>query len=134
MTPNNRESLHEVNIGLVMQYHFVALLKSETPMDTEFLQQNANNPLNTLDTSNSYVDGYDEVQYTVSVTGGPSASMLAFENPEAVVSIAPSEGNRPLPTVAVLHRGPPPPPNNLLRFVIKCICSVQGSLHFDPDF
>lgn len=53
-----------------------------------------------LTTSNDDVLNDEDIQrrdkHTVSVTGGPSASMLAVENPEAVVSIAPCEGNRPM--------------------------------------
>ena len=97
------QSLYEVNIGLVLQYHFVALLKSETPSVScnidDSSQHNANNLSNVSDNSNN--DGLlndEEIQqHTASITGGPSASMLALENPEAIVSIAPCEGNRPLP-------------------------------------
>ena len=63
-------------------------------------QQNANNLLNPIDTGSDDLLNDEEIQqgdqHTVSITGGPSANMLAFKNPEAVVSIAPCEGNRPL--------------------------------------
>lgn len=86
-----------------MQYHFVALLKLEVPVEnnTEPIQENAYKSLNQIDTSSDDIDD-DEIQqddqHTVSITGGPSASLLVCtcENPEAVLSIAPCEGNHPL--------------------------------------
>ena len=30
------------------------------------------------------------------ITGGPQASMMSLEHPEAIISVAPAEGQRPL--------------------------------------
>ena len=35
-------------------------------------------------------------EHTMQITGGPTASMMSLEHPEAIISVAPAEGQRPL--------------------------------------
>ena len=35
-------------------------------------------------------------EHTRQITGGPQASMMCVENPEATIAVAPAEGQRPL--------------------------------------
>ena len=56
---------------------------------------------NALDTSivdNTIDDAVFEKgdAHTRQITGGPQASMMSVENPEATISVAPAEGQRPL--------------------------------------
>ena len=35
-------------------------------------------------------------EHTIQITGGPTASMMSLEHPEAIISVAPAEEQRPL--------------------------------------
>ena len=35
-------------------------------------------------------------EHTIQITGGPTASTMSLEHPEAIISVAPAEGQRPL--------------------------------------
>ena len=110
MTPMSGVSYNEINIGLVMQYHFVALVKStatssvdtnemcddicsqQTEINSESVVCDKDSAETTLD--DAVIEEGDE--HTQNITGGPSASMLSLENPEAIVCIAPCEGEKPM--------------------------------------
>ena len=106
MTPMSGVSRNEINIGLVMQYHFVALVPQTT--DTETTSVNMNETSNdscsqqTESNSKSAVCDIDDAvieegdEHSRNITGGPSASILSVENPEAIVCVAPCEGEKPM--------------------------------------
>ena len=80
----------ELYIGLMMQYHYVALdrIADQTPPAT-----------NTSTIDRSVIDDsvFDEGdQHAREITIGPQASMMTVENPESIVSVAPAEGQKPL--------------------------------------
>ena len=98
---------NEVNIGLVMQHHFVALVQQTT--DTEIASVNVSNDSCSQQiesNSKSAVCDDDSAlhaavieegdEHTRNITGGPSASVMSVENPEAVVCVAPCEGEKPM--------------------------------------
>ena len=101
----NCSALHKVYVGLILQYHYVGLDKindnsiatakiKETPNTT----QTVRNALDTSIVDNTIDDAVFEKgdAHTRQITGGPQASMMSVENPEAIISVAPAEGQRPL--------------------------------------
>ena len=91
-----RESTHcELYVGLIMQYHYVALdrITSETDKSTQ-----STTPVSNTSTTDSIDDSvFDEGdQHARQITIGPQASMMTVENPESTVSVAPAEGQKPL--------------------------------------
>ena len=96
VVPMNTSVEHEVNVGLILQYHYVGLDKVShgsmcTPNSTTANPTNSDDPLD-----DEKIAG-DE--HTRQITGGPQASMMSLENPEAfgqIFSIAPAEGQKPL--------------------------------------
>ena len=101
VVPMNASVEHEVYIGLIMQYHYVGLDKvSHNDM------QSCSNVDNTSTSPESNTDDPldDETiakgdEHIRQITGGPQASMMSLENPEAfgqIFSIAPAEGQKPL--------------------------------------
>ena len=82
--PKSGNVEHKVYIGLVMQYHYVGLdrlalsnnvgssSENGTPDDTG----NTNDPLS----DDVIAEGDEHIRQ---ITGGPQASMMSFENPEA---------------------------------------------------
>ena len=111
MTPISGVSHNEIYIGLVMQYHFVALVQQATDTETTSVNMGETSDdscsQQTTSNSNSVVCGDTETslddaviekgdEHTRSITGGPSASMLSVENPEAIVCVAPCEGEKPM--------------------------------------
>ena len=84
-TPSVSDGKHELNIGLILQLHFVGLDKLS----------------NETETSKGDVELDDETvaegdKARLEITGGTHASMLSVENPEQIVNIAPAEGQKPL--------------------------------------
>ena len=104
--PNNGDGTSEVKLGLIMQYHFVGLDKQTCPVvpapnsHSESNSQNASAESQTSCDSNlddATIEQGDE--HTRHITGGPLASLMSVENPEAfteTVCVAPAEGQRPL--------------------------------------
>ncbi len=148
-SPVNAESNFEINLGLIMQYHFVGLDKQVIPVspndrgnfvnsiipnsptlslnmpdshtcnpdpmsisnseqDSEHVEnttpytnkdpssQSNNNHISQIFEDDAMEEG-DE--HTRQITGGPLASMMTIENPEAfneIVCVAPAEGQKPL--------------------------------------
>ena len=97
LTPSNSASTHELDIALVMQFHFVALDKIEASHPNPPVVQ-VSQPQNRSSSDSTITD--EEVAegdaYTATITGGPSPTMLYKENPAAVVNIAPCEGEKPM--------------------------------------
>ena len=99
------DSEGDVYVGLVLQYHYVGLdqismevdcntvasLVATTctgdnlPKDTQ--TSTADNPLDDATIEQGDV-------HTIEITGGPTASMMSLEHPEAIISVAPAEGQR----------------------------------------
>ncbi len=122
VSPQNGDSLFVVNIGLLLQWHFCGLdaLPVATPkefffnstgmqgtsacstqcdntdsVDFESICNDSESPL--FDIDDKPVEQGDE--HTRLITGGPTASMMTIENPEAlaeIVCLAPGEGQKPL--------------------------------------
>ena len=98
-------SQHEVYVGLIMQYHYVGLDHVQTSNSTM-----ASHIATTCTTDNPPEDGQANTtanllddttieqgdEHTIQITGGPQASMMSLEHPEAIISVAPAEGQRPL--------------------------------------
>ena len=42
-------------------------------------------------------------EHSMRITGGPQASMMTVENPEATISVAPGEGQKPLFIMSDIH-------------------------------
>ena len=118
ITPFEGSSLFDINIGLFMQYHYVAL-NEVSPQGIDVSQSTPHNHLPDLpeDLANGENDSVcsdnlctDDLQIedatfdkgdelSREVTGGPSASMMSIEDPEAfaeIVCLAPGEGQKPL--------------------------------------
>ena len=96
---------NELYVGLILQYHYVSLDKiamTEDPVSTSNVAQtstpestqNASTHLTTDTIDDAVFEEGDE--HTRQITGGPQASMMSVENPEATVSVAPAEGQKPL--------------------------------------
>ena len=120
VTPLDDNSIFEVNIGLIMQNHYVGLdrinivddSQSDTPMVVNLPPntQCTDNPGSTSagiddqspNTFDSPIDDktFEEGdEHTRQITGGPSTSMMSIENPEAfaeIVCVAPAESQKPL--------------------------------------
>lgn len=99
-TPTESEATSEVNIGLLMQYHYVGLNKLSvvpSPNDISNDEQSSGTQMDT-NADVSLDDGTieDGDEHIRQITGGPVASMMSIENPEAIVCVAPAEGERPL--------------------------------------
>ena len=95
-TPIDDVCEQSLNLGLIMQYHFVGL---DGILDNTV----ANDTTSSLPVSNdNECDEIDDEtiaagdQYRLEITGGTHASMMSLENPEQIVSIAPAEGQKPL--------------------------------------
>ena len=104
------DSEGDVYVGLVIQYHYVGL--DQTSMDVETSNSstvtnltatacNGDNPPKDgqASTAGNPLDDATIEQgdvHTLQITGGPSASMMSLEHPEAIISVAPAEGQRPL--------------------------------------
>ena len=117
-TPMDNMATCELNLGLLLQYHFVGLDKhannADTAVEPNVLTEPPQSPeptvslscndeqtdgtdLPTHELDNATIEQGDE--HTRQITGSPLASMMSVENPEAfmdIVSIAPAEGQRPL--------------------------------------
>ena len=97
IVPNSENILHEIYIGLILQYHYVGLDKLTILDNLENSSDsaptdNTNDPLN----DDVIAEGDEHIRQ---ITGGPQASMVSLENPEAfgqIVSVAPAEGQKPL--------------------------------------
>jgi hypothetical protein len=93
IVPSTGNSVGDVHIGLIEQYHFVALKKSFPNYDRA--NNNQNETQRSL--SDDVIDKGDE--HNRQITGGPSDSMLFNENPQIdsqIYSVAPGEGQKPL--------------------------------------
>ena len=95
VVPRDKSSHCELYVGLIMQYHYVALdrITSETDKSTQ-----STTPVSNTSTTDSIDDSvFDEGdQHARQITVGPQASMMTVENPESTVSVAPAEGQKPL--------------------------------------
>ena len=93
--PRSGNVEHEVYIGLILQYHYVGLdkLVDASGLDNSTTDSTGNNdPLG----DEVIAEGDEHIRQ---ITGGPQASMMTLENPEAfghAISIAPAEGQKPL--------------------------------------
>ena len=108
-SPADGQVTCKVNLGLLMQYHYVGLDKQNPEQiaissheDTSRILDNVNEQ---PDTSDHLASPLDDVaikegdEHTRQITGSPLASMMFIENPEAfaeVVCLAPAEGQKPL--------------------------------------
>ena len=93
--PRNAASIHEIDLALAMQFHFLALNK---------VLPNSSNSLivepraSTNEITDKEVEEGDA--HTARITGDPSPTMLYSENPAtSIVNIAPCEGQK---TIAIL--------------------------------
>ena len=103
------DSQGEVCVGLIMQYHYVGL--DPIPMDVPTIDSiipnlvatscivggpSRDSQAGTTETplDDATIEQGDE--HTLQITGGPTASMMSLEHPEAIISVAPAEGQRPL--------------------------------------
>ena len=94
--PTDNSAQHELYVGLILQYHYVGLDKSNiaSPTTDSSVDQPGNSQLeNTIDDEKG-----DE--HTRQITGGPQASTMFVENPQA---IAPAEGQKPLSMMTDSH-------------------------------
>ena len=92
IVPSNGTSSGNVYIGLIEQYHYVAL---EATTDSTNNSVDSTNDNSTEELSDDIIEQGDED--TRQITGGPLESMLSHENPQAdahVYSVAPDEGQR----------------------------------------
>ena len=87
--PADNSAQHELFVGLILQYHYVGLDKSNPTTDSSVDQPGNSQLENTID--DAVFENGDE--HTRQITGGPQASMMCVENPEA---ITPAEGQKPL--------------------------------------
>ena len=103
-SPTGSQATFEINLGLLMQYHFVGL---DNPQVTSNINQqtHVNDVPNQQTHANDFQSALNEAtieegdEHTRQITGSPLASMMTIENPEAhaeVVCVAPAEGQRPL--------------------------------------
>ena len=68
------------------------ICSQQTEINSESVVCDKNSAETTLD--DAVIEEGDE--HTQNITGGPSASILSLENPEATVCIAPCEGEKPM--------------------------------------
>lgn len=101
IVPMNASVKHEVYVGLILQYHYVGLDKvSHDSMHT--CNSDDSTTANPTDDSDDPLDDETIIEgdeHIRQITGGPQASMMMLENPEAfgqIFSIAPAEGQKPL--------------------------------------
>ena len=114
--PIDDNSMFDVNIGLIMQNHYVGLDRFNAVDDSQLDTPMVVNPLPNTQCSASTSAGnddhppnafdsdiddktFEEDEDTRQITGGPSTSMMCIENPEAfaeIVCVAPAEGQKPL--------------------------------------
>ena len=95
--PRSGSIKHEVFIGLVLQYHYVGLDKLAVS-DNILSSSEGSTPRSSDDPLNDDVIAEGD-KHIEQITGGPQASMMSLENPEAfsqIVSIAPAEGQKPV--------------------------------------
>ena len=101
VVPRNALVEHEVYIGLIMQYHYVGLDKI-SHNDIQSCSNVDNTSTNHKDNTDDPLDNEtiaEGDEHIRQITGGPQASMMSLENPEAfgqIFSIAPAEGQKPL--------------------------------------
>ncbi len=115
-TPTHGDSAFEVNLGLILQYHFVGLdrLNDSTSeshsepitasctaepehAETSPSPKDTNENASDTELDDATIEQGDE--HTRQITGGPTVSMMSLENPEAfaeIMSLAPAEGQTPL--------------------------------------
>ena len=104
VVPNNAMNAsvkHQVYVGLILQYHYVGLDRV-THGSMHTCNNDDSTVANPADDSDDPLD--DETiakgdEHTRQITGGPQASMMSLENPEAfgqIFSVAPAEGQKPL--------------------------------------
>ena len=99
--PVDSASESEINLGLVMQFHFVGLDKQTTDAaaTVAMVTSSADSSIKGVDAplDDATIEHGDE--HTRHITGGPLATMLSVENPEAftaTICLAPAEGQTPL--------------------------------------
>ena len=99
------DSEGEVYVCLVLQYHYVGLDQmSMDIIDSTVVATEGTTTCNPAEHSQATTDENpldDETieqgdNHTIQITGGPTASMMSLEHPEAIISVAPAEGQRPL--------------------------------------
>ena len=107
------DSEGDVYVGLVLRYHYVGLDQISMYVETSDCNTVASlvattptgdNPPKDIQTStaeNPLDDATIEQGdvHTIEITGGPTASMTSLEHPEAIISVAPGEGQRPVSTM-----------------------------------
>ena len=101
IVPSNGTSSGNVYIGLIEQYHYVAL---EATTDSTNKSVDSTNDNSTEELSDDIIEQGDED--TRQITGGPLESMLSHENPQAdahIYSVAPGEGQRPIFIMNDIH-------------------------------
>ena len=100
VVPRSGVSQCDVYVGLILQYHYVGLDQVSMDIDTDL---GGNSPEDTPPRRTDDPLDDDSIEkgdeHVMQITGGPQASMMSLENPEALeqtVSIAPAEGQKPL--------------------------------------
>ena len=98
------DSEGDVYVGLILQYHFVGL--DQMSMDVETSDRTHTTSIADSSPEGGIVGTTDNPlddatieqgnEHTMQITGCPSASMMSLEHPEAIISVAPAEGQRPL--------------------------------------
>ena len=100
--PKNGPAYRELYVGLILQYHYVGLDKSTENTDGEshsdsIAVNNVTSNSSEQDTvaANVLDDTIDDAvfdesdRHSMQITGGPQASMMTVENPEATISVTP---------------------------------------------
>ena len=106
-SPLDSQATCEVNLGLLMQHHYVGLDKLNPEQIAMSSQEDINrirDSINEQTDTNDYLTLDDAAikegdEHTRQIIGNPLASMMFIENPEAfaeVVCLAPAEGQKPL--------------------------------------
>ena len=87
-TPSLTDGKRVLNIGLILQFHFVGLDKLDSADKTKSSDDA------TVELDDETIAQDDKAR--LEITGGTHASMLTAENPEQIVNIAAAEGQKPL--------------------------------------
>ena len=98
-TPCSASSQHEIDIALVLQYHYVALKRVDPPNEVQMGdEENPGEKKQSDESPEALTDEQIESgdQHTINISGGSTPSMLANENPESIVNVAPCEGRKPI--------------------------------------